>query len=60
MYQFLLAIKNENRSNPRTATPEKKKALFFLVIMAGDMTHVCLVVGKKGLAGVRKLVKRGL
>ena len=24
------------------------------------MIHVCLVVGKKGLAGVRKLVKRGL
>ena len=28
------------------------------VIVAGDMIHVCLVVGKKGLAGVRKLVKR--
>ena len=24
MYQFLLTIKNENRSNPRTATPKKK------------------------------------
>ena len=30
------------------------------MIVAGDMIHVCLVVGKKGLAGARKLVKRGL
>ena len=30
------------------------------MLVAGDMIHVCLVVGMKGLAGVRKLVKRGL
>ena len=38
MYQFLLTIKNENCSNPRTVMPEK---------VAGDMMHVCLVVGKR-------------
>ena len=31
-----------------------------MVTVAGDMIHVFLVVGKKGLAGMRKLVKRGL
>ena len=44
---------NENRPNPRTATPES------LVIVAGDM--ICFVVGNKlGSAGVNNLVKRGL
>ena len=68
MYQFLLTIKNENHSNPKTAMPKKKvkvwwvtrlkskvsRPFFSLVIVAGDMIHV----GKNGLAGVRKLVKR--
>ena len=41
---------NENRPNPRTATPEDK-TLFSLVIVAGDM--ICFVVGNKlGSAGV--------
>ena len=50
---------NENRPNPRTATPEE--TLFSLVIVAGDM--ICFVVGNKlGSAGVPvlNLVKRGL
>ena len=48
---------NENRPNPRTATPEE--ALFSLVIVAGDM--ICFVVGNKlGSAGVSiKLSEKG-
>ena len=41
-----LTIKNENRPNPRTATP-----FSFLMIVAGDM--ICFVVGNKDSAGVK-------
>ena len=41
-----LTIKNENRPNPRTATP-----FSFLIIVAGDM--ICFVVGNKDSAGVK-------
>ena len=50
---------NENRPNPRTATPEEKRALFSLMIVAGDM--ICFVVENKlGSAGVSiKLSEKG-
>ena len=38
-----LTIKNKNRPNPRTATPEKKG----LVLEAGDM--ICFVVKSENL-----------
>ena len=53
-----LTIKNENCSNLRTATPEKKGPL-----LSGDSSwgYDMFVVGKKfGSAGVNNVVKRGL
>ena len=44
-----LTIMNENRPNLRTATPEK--ALFSLVVVAGEA--ICFVVGNMGSAGVK-------
>ena len=50
-----LTIKNKNHPNQRTGMP--KKTVFSLVIVAGDM--ICFVVGNKGLAAVKNLVKKG-
>ena len=47
-----LTIKNENRPNPRTAS------LIAPVVVAGETT--CFVIGNKGSAGVKNLVKKGL
>ena len=49
-----LTIKNENRPNPRTATPA-----FSLVIVVGDMIWG-YKQKNKGSAGVKMSVKRGL